>query len=80
VAIDLQKVEGLSANTVEFAVLVQNNGVTETVAELCAHDCQCKVFGISMLDGFRGSKSLVIPEISTRYVSKPSKLECFSAE
>ncbi len=57
VAIDLQKVEGLSANAVEFAVLVQNNGVTETVAELGAHDCQRKVIGISMLDGFHGSNA-----------------------
>jgi hypothetical protein len=39
-AIDSQKVEGLLANAVEFAILVQNDGVTETVAELCAHDCQ----------------------------------------
>jgi hypothetical protein len=57
VAIDLQKVEGLLANAVEFAILVQNNGVAETVAELCAHDCRCKVFGISVLDGFHGSKA-----------------------
>ncbi len=56
-AIDSQKVKGLSANAVEFAVLVKNNAVTETVAELCAHDCQCKVFGVSMLDGFHGSKA-----------------------
>jgi hypothetical protein len=40
VAIDLQKIEGLSANTVEFAVLVKNDGVIETVAELYALDCQ----------------------------------------
>jgi hypothetical protein len=57
VAIDLQQVEGLSANAVEFAVLVQNDSVTETIAELCAHDCQRKVFGISMLEGFHGSKA-----------------------
>jgi hypothetical protein len=57
VAIDLQKVEGLSANPVEFAVLVKNNGVAETIAKLCAHDCQHKVFGISMLDEFHGSKA-----------------------
>jgi hypothetical protein len=57
VVIDLQKVEGLLANTVEFDVLVKNNGVTETVAELYAHDCQCKDFGISMLDGFYGSRA-----------------------
>jgi hypothetical protein len=57
VTIDLQKVEGLSANAVEFAVLVKNNGVTETIVELCAHDHQCKVFGSSMLDGFHGSKA-----------------------
>jgi hypothetical protein len=56
-AIDLQKVEGLLANAVEFAILVQNDGVTETVAELCVHDCRCKVFGISMLDGIHGSKA-----------------------
>ena len=31
--------------------------MTETVAELCAHDCQRKVFGISILDGFHGSKA-----------------------
>jgi hypothetical protein len=57
VAIDLQKVKGLLANTVEFAILVQKNCVTETIVELCAHDCRRKVFGISMLDGFHGSKA-----------------------
>ncbi len=56
-AIDLQKVESLLANAVEFDILVQNNGVTETIAELCVHDCRCKVLGINMLDGFHGSKA-----------------------
>ena len=56
-AIDLQKVKGLSANAVEFAVLVKNDGVAEPIAQLYMHDGQCKIFGISMRDGFHGSKA-----------------------
>ncbi len=37
-AIDVQKVESLPADAGEFAVLIQNNGVAEPVAQLYSHD------------------------------------------
>jgi hypothetical protein len=37
-AIDVQEVEGIAANTTEFAVLVQNNCVAESIAQLDFYD------------------------------------------
>jgi hypothetical protein len=84
VAIDLQKVEGLSANAVEFAVLVKNDGVIETLAELCVHDCRHEVFRISMLDGFHGSKAghtmacdqIHVKTIKARVLSRRVGVDC----
>jgi hypothetical protein len=46
-AVDVQEVKGFVANTKEFAVLVQNNCVAESLAQLNFHDSRCKVFGVS---------------------------------
>jgi hypothetical protein len=51
VAVDVQEVKGFAANTKEFAVFVQNNCMAKSVVQLNFHDSQCKVFGVSMLDG-----------------------------
>ena len=56
VSIDVQKVKSLPADAVEFAVLIKNNGVAEPVGQLYLHDGGCKVFEISMRDGFHGSR------------------------
>jgi hypothetical protein len=37
-AVDVQEVEGFASNTKEFAVLVQNNCVAESIAQLNFHD------------------------------------------
>ncbi len=57
VAIDLQQLQRFSANAVKFAVLVQNNGMTELVAKLNAHYCRGKNFRIGMLDWFHGGEA-----------------------
>jgi hypothetical protein len=78
-AINLQEVQGFPANTVEFAVLVQNNGVTESIAKLYLHYRRCKILEFSCWIGSMAAKP-VIPQHATRYTLKPSKLECFPAE
>ena len=50
-AIDMDQVKGLTADTKEFAVLVQKNRVTESVAQLYFHDSRGKGLGVGMLDG-----------------------------
>jgi hypothetical protein len=77
-AIDLKEVKRFTADPKKIAVLVQNNRVTKTLAQLHLHNTQCKGFGINMLNGFHRGKS-VMPQHAIRYTSKPSKLECFPA-
>jgi hypothetical protein len=37
-AVDVQEVEGFTANNKDFAVLVQNNCMAESIAQLNFHD------------------------------------------
>jgi hypothetical protein len=53
----VKEVKGFVANTKEFSVFVQNSCVAKSIAQLNFHDSQCKVFGVSVLDGFHWCKS-----------------------
>jgi hypothetical protein len=56
-AIDSKEVKHFTADPKTFAVLIQKDRVTKTIAQLDLHSTQCKGFGISVLDGFHRGKS-----------------------
>jgi hypothetical protein len=57
VTIELREVTSFFAPAKKVTVLVQDNSMTETKAQLILHDCQCNVFLICMLYRFHTSKA-----------------------
>ncbi len=68
-----------TADPPKNSVLVQNNLVTKTVAQLDLHYAQFKVLELACWMGSIEANP-VMPQHAIRYTSKPSKLECSPAE
>jgi hypothetical protein len=55
--VDLKEVQRFAENPQKFAVLVEDNGVTQTVSKLNLHNGQSKHGGIVASNGLQGTKS-----------------------
>jgi hypothetical protein len=56
VAVDFEKIKGLSAYTAEFGVLVEDYGVAEAISQLYFHNCRGESGGIGTGDRLQCAK------------------------